>query len=211
MDPQAYEQVFQLFEDSLEREAGERTDFIRKSCEDTTIAVEAIKLVQAHENAQVGGFLDQPMGGEVNRNKLLADVTSQSTLEVPKTIGGFEIIEEIGRGGMSVVYKARQAEPNRIVALKVFVERAFTDRTEVERFRKEADALGELKHPGIVPVFQSGSDSGIHFLAMEFVEGQDLAELARDNPMPARQAAEIVANVAMRFSTHTTKGSFIGI
>jgi hypothetical protein len=95
-------------------------------------------------------------------------------------LGDFRIIREAGRGGMGVVYEAEQLSLRRRVALKVLPLAATLDPRQLQRFHNEARAAASLRHPNIIPVHAVGCERGIHFLAMEFVEGRSLAELIRD-------------------------------
>jgi tetratricopeptide (TPR) repeat protein len=97
---------------------------------------------------------------------------------VGKTIGDFEIVRELGRGGMGVVYEARQVSLNRRVALKV-LSAGLTSRAVV-RFRREAETAAKLHHTNIVPVYATGDDSGLHFYAMELIDGPSLDHVIRD-------------------------------
>ncbi len=114
-----------------------------------------------------------------------------------KRLGDYEILERIGRGGMGVVYRARQISLGREVALKTIRAAEVADSDEeVTRFRAEAEAAAMLKHPGIVPVYQFGQESGQWFLSMELVEGGTLADLLRVGPVEPRRAAELMQHVA---------------
>ena len=92
-------------------------------------------------------------------------------------LGDFELVREIGRGGMGVVYEARQISLNRRVALKVLPFAAVFDPRQLRRFETEARAAAGLHHGNIVPVHQFGSDRAVHFYAMQYIEGQDASEL----------------------------------
>ena len=92
------------------------------------------------------------------------------------TLGHYEILEELGRGGMGVVYKAHDRKMDRVVALKVLPSRYAQDPLFVQRFEREARAAAGLNHPNTVRVFAAGEDRGHHFIAMQFVEGQTLKE-----------------------------------
>ena len=102
----------------------------------------------------------------------------------------------VGRGGMGVVYRARQLSLNRVVAVKVVLHGPFSDPGFIQRFRTEAEATATLRHPNIVSVYEVGEYDGHHFLSMEYVDGPTLAELVRDQPLPPRQAARYVKSVA---------------
>ena len=97
----------------------------------------------------------------------------------PKTLGDFEIIREIGRGGMGIVYEARQRSLNRRVALKVLSSGLGLTTKAVTRFRREAEAAAKLHHTNIVPIYATGEEHGIHFYAMELIDGPSLDQVIR--------------------------------
>ncbi len=111
-------------------------------------------------------------------------------------LGDYELLEEIARGGMGVVYRARQLSLNRIVAVKVLLHGLFSSPEFVRRFHNEAEAAATLRHPNIVSVHEVGEYNGHHFLSMEFVNGRNLADLVREQPLPARRAAGYVKSIA---------------
>src|SRR5207247_2620446 len=110
--------------------------------------------------------------------------------------GDYELIRELARGGMGVVYRARQVSLNRPVALKMILAGQLASEAEVRRFRLEAEAAANLDHPGIVPIFEIGEHEGQHFFSMGLVEGTSLAAKVADGPLPAREAAELTTQVA---------------
>lgn len=111
-----------------------------------------------------------------------------------ETVAGYRIQEEIGRGGMGVVYKAVQPTLGRTVALKLLPG---GDAGDTDRLLAEARSAARLDHPGIVPIFEVGSHDGRPFLAMAFVDGETLAARALRGPLPCREAARIVRDVAL--------------
>ncbi|MDE0867284.1 MAG: serine/threonine-protein kinase [Rubripirellula sp.] len=115
---------------------------------------------------------------------------------VIRYFGEYELIHEIARGGMGVVYKARQTKLNRIVALKMILSGSFANDAQVQRFQAEAEAAANLDHPGIVPVFEIGHHEGQHYFSMAYLPGQSLKETIADRPLNPRDAAEIVSKIA---------------
>jgi eukaryotic-like serine/threonine-protein kinase len=114
-----------------------------------------------------------------------------------RRLGDYELLEEIARGGMGVVYRARQLSLNRIVAVKVVLAGPFSSREFVRRFQTEAEATAALQHPNIVAIHEVGERDGTHFLAMEYVEGQSFSGLVREQPLRARRAAGYLHTIAL--------------
>jgi TolB-like protein/Tfp pilus assembly protein PilF/predicted Ser/Thr protein kinase len=110
--------------------------------------------------------------------------------------GDYELLEEIGRGGQGVVYRARQKSLNRTVALKVIGLGQWATEAHIKRFRREAEAAASLEHPGIVPIHEVGERDGSCYFSMKFIEGGQLDEVIRRTPMSIRQATELIAKLA---------------
>ncbi|MBU6172239.1 MAG: protein kinase [Planctomycetes bacterium] len=142
------------------------------------------------------GPLARPTGVEVPTLSEDESVPQRPvSTESPRSFGDYEILETIARGGMGVVYKARQKSLDRIVALKMILAGEFASQQEVDRFCSEAKAAAMLEHPGIVPIFDIGENEGMHFFTMAYVEGPSLAARLHEGPMEPKQAARIVADV----------------
>ncbi len=109
--------------------------------------------------------------------------------------GEYELLEEIARGGMGVVFKARQVNLNRVVALKMILAGQFAGEEDIQRFYTEAEAAAQLDHPGIVPIFEIGEHQGQHYFSMSYIEGENLAERVAEGPLSPREAAQLVADV----------------
>ena len=119
-------------------------------------------------------------------------------VDTPRVLSGrYELTHLIARGGMAQVYRARDRQLDRPVALKILFPELSVDRAFVERFRREAQAAANLSHPNIVPVFDWGEDGGTYFIVMEFIDGRPLSAVLRDSePLTPRQIATIGAAVA---------------
>jgi hypothetical protein len=111
-------------------------------------------------------------------------------------IDGYEIGELLGRGGMGLVFKARQTALKRHVALKIVVSGAHAGAEERARFRTEAQAVARLGHPGIVQIYEVGEQAGCPYLALEFVSGGSLAQQLHGTPMPPRRATQLILELA---------------
>ena len=120
-----------------------------------------------------------------------------------------EILEHLGQGGMGVVYKARQRQLNRLVAVKILPPSVGEDPAFAERFTREAQALARLNHPNIVQVYDFGQTDEFFYFVMEYVDGVNLRALIRDGKLRARRSAQDRARrSARRCNSPTTKGSF---
>jgi hypothetical protein len=138
------------------------------------------------------GAADQPTG---ILNTEATTAAGRVDLVAP-VLPGYEILGELGRGGMGVVYQARQIKLNRLVALKMILSGGHAGKQELARFRAEAEAVARLAHPNIVQIHEVGEQDGRPYFALEYVAGGSLDRRLQGAPLPAREAARLVATLA---------------
>jgi WD40 repeat protein/tRNA A-37 threonylcarbamoyl transferase component Bud32 len=125
---------------------------------------------------------------------------------VSANIPGYEILAELGRGGMGVVYKARQTKLQRLVALKMILAGGHASAADLARFRTEAESIARLQHPNIVQVFEIGEHEGKAFFSLEYCDGGSLAEKLKGTPLPPKEAAMLVETLARALASAHEKG-----
>src|SRR4029077_8367265 len=157
----------------------------------------------APEGGCPGCLLESGLGLLADEQESPPDSTSAGhakshigSAEMLSELGDYELLEEIGRGGQGVVFRARQKSLNRTVALKVISLGQWASQTHLKRFRREAEAAASLDHPGIVPIYEVGEGDGSCYFSMRFVDGGQLDEVIKRAPMSLRHAAELIARLA---------------
>jgi serine/threonine protein kinase len=135
----------------------------------------------------------------------LAPPQREDTTRAPQ-VSGYDILGILGRGGMGVVYKARQRGLKRLVALKMILAGEFASETDLARFRGEAEAVAQFHHPNIVQIYEIGDYDGRPFFSLEYVDGESLAKKISGTPVPPRVAAELIRSMALAMQYAHDKG-----
>lgn len=173
-------------------ELGERPrpeDFLERF---PVLRSELTEFFKLHEQMSGGERFETEEGGVSFPTFPSSQSESSLTSNPPKFLGDYEILEEIDRGGMGVVYKARHQTLNRIVALKLIRSGTLASEEEVERFLSEAEAAAALSHPNIVPIYDVGTVAGLVFYTMAFIEGASLSTLIEDKALEPLEAVRLI-------------------
>ncbi len=198
MNRENWQQVKQIFQSALEHAPDEREVFLANACaEDASLRREVEILLASFKNADDDHFMQQAPIGEV------ADmmVTSGNKLETGKYFGHYEIIKQIGVGGMGEVYLARDKKLDRNVAIKILNEKFSQDESNLNRFIQEAKAASGLNHPNILVIYEIGESDQAHYIVSEFIKGKTLREAFKEKTLKMSEVLDISIQIANALCT----------
>jgi serine/threonine-protein kinase len=200
MDSERWKRVRRVLEEALERPPQEWSLFLDRACgSDKNFRIEVESLLARAGDAE--NLLEQPpAAGLENRED-----SSEHSL-VGRSLTHYEILGEIAHGGMGVVYRAKDHELGREVAIKVLPEEFSADTERLSRFEREARLLANLNHPHIATIHELGHFEEVHFLVMELVEGEDLSRRIGRGALPVAEALSIMKQIADALSVAHEKG-----
>jgi serine/threonine-protein kinase len=194
------ERLARALEDALRRQAaGEAVDL------DALAQQQPDLLDELRQLLAVGQVLDFAQAVDPRRTAPVA-VEPAEAVALPRSLGDYELIDELGRGGMGVVYKAWDRRLKRYVALKMVLRGRNASAADLGRFHTEAQAAANLSHANIIPVYEVGEVEGQAYFSMKYVPGRTLAELVDAGPLPQRQAALYLAAIARAVQHAHDKG-----
>lgn len=208
MTPEEFAKIAELFETVRSRPLGERESLLERLCADSPHLHAEVASLLAHHgtNADAAPGAPAKLDSGVAVNPAGHDLTddvrrSPATAALPSKVGPYRILSKIGEGGMGIVYRAQQENPNRTVALKV-IRPGAVPRSLLKRFALEANVLGRLQHVGIAQIFEAGtavsSDHGAGtqpFLAMEYIDGSPITDYVVANRLTPHQCLDLFARV----------------
>ncbi len=185
------QQIEEVFHAASERAPEERAAFINEACGgDDSLRREVEALLAA--DGEAGSLIETPAYAVAA--PLI--VGGDAPLLLAKTIGHYQIISLLGKGGMGEVYRARDTKLDRAVALKILPEEMSADGERMRRFVREAKAASALNHPNVAHIYEIGEAEGVNFIAMEYVEGQTLAAKINGQPLEVSEIVEIGSQIA---------------
>src|SRR5580698_3708367 len=202
MEPERWRKVQQVYHTAREQQADSRATFIATACGgDEELRQEVESLLAQSETC--GAFLERPAMHLAARQQARDEAKWKLAA---KTMSHYRLIQELGAGGMGVVYLARDETLDRQVALKVLPTGSLADETARRRLRKEALALAKLSHPNIETIYELGSQDGVDFLVTEYVAGATLADRIANGPLPESELLQIASQIVSALDEAASNG-----
>ncbi|HSK72294.1 MAG TPA: serine/threonine-protein kinase, partial [Pyrinomonadaceae bacterium] len=191
MNSERWQKVKGLFDSATAVAPAERAEFLENACgADAELRLEVEKLLASYEDAE--SFMESPAAEDFA--SLIVEKSEKP--ESGESVGHYEIIEQIGEGGMGEVFSAKDVTLNRKVALKLLAAHITEDKNRVSRFRQEAFATSALNHPNIVTIYEIGEWKGRDFIAAEFIDGMMLRSILQKKKLSIGEALDIALQIA---------------
>jgi Tol biopolymer transport system component len=193
--------VKQLFQSALERASDQRAAYLQEACEGDEALRQEVESLLSREEA-VDGFLETPALEAAA--KMFSEDPSQSL--IGRQMGSYRVLSLLGAGGMGEVYQAHDTKLGRNVAIKVLPATFIHDAQRLARFQREARTLASLNHPNIATIYGLEQSESLHYLVMELIPGQTLAERVSDGPLGIKEVLEICGQIAEALEAAHEKG-----
>ncbi len=191
MKPEQWQQVEQVYHAALELQSDERAAYVAEVCASDAALRREVESLLGYD-AQAADFIEQPAVAFAAED--LAE--EQSTMQIGQRISHYQILSQLGRGGMGEVFLAQDTNLQRQVALKLLPAQFTADRARVQRFEREARAASALNHPNILTIHEIGQTDGLHFLVTEYIDGQTLRQQMKPGRMELATALDMAIQIA---------------
>lgn len=189
-----------MFDAAVEKPIQEQSQFVRDACAGDPILIAEVESLLASFDGGASELEDSPVAKALTRR-----VVGQQTIPAD-SIPGYRILKELHRGGQGVVYQAIQLSTKRKVAMKVMLDGPFAGPASKRRFEREVELVGSLRHPGIVPIFDSGSTHGKYFFVMEYIRGEVLNTYVRNGDLSTTKILQLFNKVCTAMDYAHQKG-----
>jgi serine/threonine protein kinase len=202
MTPDRWQQIEKVYHSALEVEENQRAAFLDQACAGDRALRQEVESLLDHQE-QTKKFFEAPALVMVAQGQ--AEDHSHSW--AGQQMGSYKILSLLGSGGMGEVYLARDSRLDRTVALKILPAQVAADQDRMRRFTREARAASALKHPNVTHIYEIGESDGVHFIAMEYVEGKTLAAKISGRPLETAEIVRSVYRLPMHWMMPTAKES----
>ena len=191
MADESWQKAREIFDSALRRHPDERDEFVKSACgSDESLYTEVISLLSSRDSAD--SFLETLVAVDVGGSF----VANGNKLEEGQCIGHYEIVEQLGTGGMGVVYLAKDQKLGRRVAIKILNEKFSNDESNLNRFIREAKAASALNHPNILVIHEIGEAEGSHFIVSEFIQGKTLRDIFKEKALSLYEILDVSVQIA---------------
>ena len=200
MEPERWQQIERLYHSTLKVEPSQRATFLREACADDEVLRREVESLLAQQK-QAESFIEAPALEQAKRM-----VENRTGSLVGQQIGSFKVLSLLGVGGMGEVYLAEDRRLDRTVAIKILPAELASDADRMRRFALEAKAASAFKHPNVATIYEIGECGGVHFIAMEYIEGQTLTAKIGGRPLTPSEIVDIGLQVADALDEAHSKG-----
>jgi len=206
MKPERWKKIEQIYNSAIELDVNRREAFLKQACVgDESIRKEVQKLLELNTDAEK--FIESPAIEKLAHGIAEdAELAKEPSSIIGKSNSRYQIVEELGRGGMGEVYRAKDRKLGRDVAIKILPKEFAQDNDRIARFRREAKLLASLNHSNIAALYELEESGETHFLVLELIEGETLADRLKQGPIQVEESLKLALQIAEALEAAHEKG-----